>query len=622
MRHTQTLRATLLVATAAAGAACTPRSDTPPVGEATPVTPDHRAVSGPPATSSPSDEPLDRAGAPVFGHVAVFDAKDLLGRIREHAAPPRIHDMFETEPLVGLGVGLAGLPSGLSTKIDLARPFGCVVGDLSTGLDVACVFGYRGGAGELARDFEVPAGSDAQGHAAAVTLHGLPLFIDALGDDVVVSASPTIFGAARAYLQRNIVERSVAARPDLEIVVYADELVTRHEERLAAFYVSEEDRLGAQLAGADARVRQAVTTYAQHHRALERADLKKLGEYRQLTLHARVGAEGIALGVHAIPRPGGRFPTGSLTRGRTIPPALVKNLPAGVLACFAFNVDPWALAGFNRHTSGAITDDDVRGSIAMASAVWGALTTQPPADAEAAITEHLLEARRLYAGPTVWALVDEPGTPFALLGVRELTPGTSGRDSWLAWSRRMTPEVVLGGGAGYLTWSFVPAAMTIDGFIVDRWIFRPAQEADQKALEVDVASFAPALARGLVVDRMEAHGHVYYAIAPGSEESFLRRVLEARAGKGSLDSDTHVAAVITRDPASHVLFGLDLAALRNALASRAELARMFDLDPLALGDVGAGLDDVYLHYAETEAGVLRGSLVVGPAVLKWLKGEP
>lgn len=617
MRHTMILRATLLVA-----AACTPRSDTPPVGEAAPVTPDHRVVPGPPAPSPPPDEPLDRAGAPALGHVVVFDAKSLLARIREHAAPPRIYDMLETEQIVGLGVGLAGLPSGLSSKIDLTRPFGCVVGDLSTGLDVACVFGYHGGAEELARDFEVPAGSDAQGHAAAVTLHGLPLFVDTLGDDVVVSASPTIFGAARAYLQRNIVERAAAARPDLEIVVYTDELVTRHEERLAAFFVGEEDGLGAQLAGADARVRHGATAYAQHQQALERADLKKLGEYRQLTLHARVNAEGIALGVHAIPRPGGRFPAESLTRGRTIPPTLVKNLPTGVLAWCAFNIDPWALAGFNRHTSGAVTDEDVRGSIAMASAVWGALTTRSPADAEAAITAHFREARRLYMGPTVWALVDEPSTPFAILGVRELTHGTSGRDSWLAWSQRMTPEEVLGGGAGYLTWSFVPAAMTIDGFIVDRWIVRPAQEADQKALEVDLASFAPALARGLVVDRMEAHGHVYYAIAPGSEESFLRRVLEARAGKGSLSSDTHVAAVMTRDPASHVLFGLDLAALRNALASRTELSNMLDLDPFVLGDVGGGLDDVYLHYAETEAGVLRGSLVVGPAVLKWLKAEP
>jgi hypothetical protein len=383
MRHTKTLRVTLLVATAAASAVCTPQADTTPVGEATPVTPANGVVPGPPVPPPAPDERLDRAGAPVFGHVVVFDAKDLLARIREHAAPPGIHHMLEAEPLVGLGVGLAGLPSGLLTKIDLARPFGCVVGDLATSLDVACVFGYRGGIGELARDLEVPTGSDAQGHAAAVTLHGLPLFVDALGDDVVVSASPTIFGAARAYLQRNIVERPVAARPDLEIVVYTDELVARYGERLAAFYASEEDRLGTQLAGMDAHVREAATTYAQHHQALELADLKKLGEYRQLTLHARIDAEGIALGVHGIPRPGGRFPADSLTRGRTIPPPLVKNLPAGVLAWFAFNIDPWALAAFNRHTSGAITDDDVRGSIAMVSSVWGTLTARPPTDAGA-----------------------------------------------------------------------------------------------------------------------------------------------------------------------------------------------------------------------------------------------
>ena len=48
---------------------------------------------------------------------------------------------------------------------------------------------------------------------------------------------------------------------------------------------------------------------------------------------------------------------------------------------------------------------------------------------------------------------------------------------------------------------------------------------------------------------------------------------------------------------------------------------MPNLDPFVLEKVGAGLDDVYLHYAETDAGVLRGSLVVGPAVLRWLKGE-
>ncbi|MCY0993445.1 hypothetical protein OV203_40280 [Nannocystis sp. ILAH1] len=562
---------------------------------------------------------IDRREAPVFGHLLLPRPAAWLAELGEQVLPPRMSGLATPAGLLGFVVLSTGLPPALAEHADLERPFGCVVGELSPAPRVACSLGYRGGALQFTTDVGARQ-AGASGHVAEFEVGGYPVFIDAIGGDVVLSVETGFFAEVDEYIESALVGRADAVRSDLEFVVFSEHLYARHGDTLLALADVPEDKLATGLLNATSESeRRLWEMRIEAERRNDRAAMQKFGEYVQVTGFVDLDRGRLSLGAQLIPRVGGRFPADSLTRGRSLDPELLAGLPREVVALVAYDIDPWATVGINRYTSGPITEDDVRNAIASLAALWAAVNDSSASAAEVALNRHFLEDRALYGGSAAWAMLDHPGTPLTVVGIRRLAPGQSGRASWLAWTENMQSGVLRSDLAKSFAWSFVPGAWSLDGAEVDRWTIRAVHA---RAL-AEIAAIDPALAsiarEGVAIDRVERDGYAYFVVAPGAEEAVLRRVFAARGGEHRLGDEPRFKSLRARDPEAFMLFGFDLARLRGALAAQPNLVRALDMQKLVEADIGEALDDFLMSCGETEQGLARGELVMGPGLLRALR---
>lgn len=576
-----------------------------------------------PAATSPligvPAQALGRHGEAVFGHVLAADPAGTLADVAQQIVPAPYRAFLAPDTLLAIAASQLPIDGSFVHKIDLRRPLGCVFGDLAEDPSrVACVIGYQGGAKALARDLGLPQAANQD--SAVLEIQGLRVHLDALGGDVVVSFGPGFFGEARAYLESNLLARRPGV--DLELVGFTHDFFARHGELLAALAaMDDEDQRQGVMGKAPASARAYAEPLFAGIRDLDALGTGKLGEIEQLSLVFNVDAGGASLGYHYTPRPGGPYPAASLTRGRRFDPTLAQILPAGPLVLFGYDLSPRALLAFNRYNSFSVSSEDVERSLRMWGELWSAVTGEPASIFRAAVDRELAESGELYTGDSVWSVHPQPGGPLGLglLSVYRLNPGARARDAWLEWTRRATPEAVLGAtGKDSFGWSFTPDAYRIDGLPVDRWNLRPYGKAALE-LAVPLAAFSPTLAtEGLTIDRLEVHEHVYFAIAPGAEEPLLRRALAAYRGQDSLREDAGLAAALGRDHEAFTVMSFDIAALGKWAADPAVRAVVPELDALPAG-LGRGLDDVLLTFTESEAGVGRGEFMFGPGALASLQ---
>ncbi|HEY8375313.1 MAG TPA: hypothetical protein VIK91_02440, partial [Nannocystis sp.] len=510
-----------------------PRAEiaTPPPAPEEVKAPVEGALAETPARGMPPAA-RDRLGAPIYGHVLVPRPEQWLAEIREQIVPPRYAEMVTPKGLLGLLVVAVGMPTEFAEKLDLTRPLGCVIGDLSPEPQVACVLGYRGGAQVFAQD--LGGAREHPGHVAMFEVESVKVYVDALGPDVALSLDDGTFKATSAYIERNLVGGADRVRTDVEAVVFPDYLFERHGETLMALADEPEERTAKALREAKGEfARKLAEAQADHERRTNRSELRKLKEYSEIAMYVDLADGHLALGARVLPRPGGRFPAESLNHGRRLDFEFVGRLPAEVLAIFAYDLDPYSVAAVRRSVEGFITEEDVQDAITSVALYWAAVAGGPEAAYERRITDELREARALYAGPAAWALVTLPEAPLAFLGVRRLLPGASGREAWRAWAARMGERPQGPVAAKGMKWSFHPAAWTLDGAEVDRWTIELLEADLQEARAALFGNGATSLST-LHIDRLEHEGDVYYVIAPGAEEAVLRRALAARAGKGKL----------------------------------------------------------------------------------------
>jgi hypothetical protein len=565
---------------------------------------------------------LARDGAPVLGHLLIPSATGLLADLRMHVAPANLAAKLRPEAIAEGVVRRLGLDPRVAAQFDLQRPLGCVVGDLGRHPgDFACTFGYAGGAAGFVRD--VGASTDADGHAGALLTGQTALYLDALGRDVVISGTRDFFPRTQAYLAGNVVARAPEVSAGVEVVVFTRDVFGRYGAALEAWASSpdarKQERLQQMLASAPASVRRAFELLDLAKREFDGLNVRELAEHEQASFTLSVGDPGASLAWQFVPVAGGRFPGASLSRGRKLDAGFVEALPDGALALVAQNLELRAARAWNMYSAGGATEAEVQQRVRATADALSALRGAPVSPES--VGREVAEDVALYDGHIAHLLLEQPGSPLGLgmLSTYRLVPGADARAAWLAWTRRFSAESVLGATLSKLVpWTFTPAAYSIDGVPVDRWTIRLSRLLGREAAD-DLGGVAPLLVtEGLNIDRLETAGQVHFAIAPGAEEPLLRRALAARDGRASLHDDAALSAVLRRASGANVVMAFDFA---RSVDWFERLLVHFNL--LEAGTLprsyGRGLDDVYMHFSEPEAGLVGGELVVGHGILSGLR---
>ncbi|MEZ4383605.1 MAG: hypothetical protein R3A79_19900 [Nannocystaceae bacterium] len=564
--------------------------------------------------SVPGDTRLEHADE-VFGHFALPNASKLLADVRTQLVNPQYQNFLDEgalRSLVSLSLDKRGM---VAQNVDLAAPMGCAVVDFKTyEVPVACTFAYKGGVKVLLGDLgKIDRKPDDAGHAAVYAVDGKDVYIDEIGDHVVVAAHPELFAKTAKYLKADIIDRGKAMVGDVEVVAYTADIWTKYQTDLQPLLAMMDQASATPTDTGNPKFDAALKKWTAYNAASTQKSLGRLAQYEQLSVYLSVAPHGVSLGVTMVPLPGtDAEKDGKAYGGRVLDPAFLKALPAGALMIGAFNTDPRAQE-----------TQQVKEVLDLAIDTWSDLAGLDKASVKESVLAFQAEGRTLYDGLGAFALFDQEGATFAALAVQHLRPGAVARESWRAWTAKFTPEAALGEYSRFVTWEFTADAGNIDGVPVDRWVIKPGPELEKeiskKLAEEPEAKKAIDQYWGpiqLSFDRAEVGGSVLYVVAPKGEDAAMRRAIAAQKGDGALGSDPGLTAILQRSEGASGVFAFDLKAtfawLRGFPPVAAELEKM----PGALGN---DLSDIYMTAHYLQSGVSSFEYVVSQPMIEQIK---
>jgi hypothetical protein len=525
----------------------------------------------------------------VLGHFMVGDAVAFTKEIREQATPPKVGHFVDLEAMKSLAAMQLGDRGTVAVRVDLAKPFGCALVDhTSSEVPVACTVAYKGGAEALVTDLgEKDKQTDAKGHLAAYSLEGETIFIDKLGEHVVLTNHEDLYAKSKDYLQSNIIDRADEAIADFEVVVYPSAAMARYSDDVESFVsLMDAAQEGMPGSGGGSDLKKRISEMEQFSGGL---GLTPLGAHVSFISHAK---------------PGSDLQTESdVTYGGRMDEAFVSKLPAST---FMF--------------LGAQTGQDITKSeywekgIKQSAELIAKDVDFDAATLEAEFRAFGTEQAELYGRDIAMALFNEGPLGAAVIEVSKKAPG---RDKWKTWSERFKADQVLPAKTQKkLAWTFEPGAATVEGVEVDRWLIQPTAEGlkdfEGKDLE-PLRKLWPDLA--MRVDRVELDDRVLFVLGPNTgEDATKAAILASRGGPTVRDHKGWSNLDMSRD---------SLAALWAAdVAGGVEWLRKV-LPPSKFADIpsplGVGLDDVTLVTRHPAPGVVSVSLNVSQAFIDQLK---
>ena len=550
----------------------------------------------------------------VLGHFALPSASATLAKVRGQLVVPRMQGMVDEAAVRSLVALSLDKRSQLAMNFDLASPLGCAVVDFKAyNVPVACTFGYRGGVEALVKDLgKEGQKSDAGGHAAAYSIDGQDVFIDKLGDHLVLTGHADLFDRAKGYLEANIIGRGGSMAGDVEVIGYLGQIWGTYRADIEPFLNMAAATQAAPEPTGNAELDAIARRWSDYSATSTRDALKRIGEYDQVALYLRIDPAGVAIGGTAVPAPGSKAEAeAKLFGGRALDPSFLKGMPAGPVMLMAMNSDP---AAMDAESTKEIRD--------LAIESWAQLAEQSADEGRAAIQRFIEENRRLYDGQGAMAILHQEGAPFSLVISQRLNPGASARESWRRWSEGFTAEKVLGKKlAEMVSWSFAADAATIDGVAVDRWVIEPKGElkaqiernlSESERAEVE-RYFGPIR---LTIDRAEVGGAVIYTFAPKAEEAAMTRAIAARKGQGSLDGDAGLGAVLARSKNAAAVVAIDVRAVFDWLRSFPPIAQELKKMP---GVLGTNLSDFYVTTYYLESGASSLEYVMSQGMIDQIK---
>ncbi len=561
---------------------------------------------------------LDHDAEEVLGHFALPNASKLLADVRQQLVVDQYKNFLDEAGLRSL-VSMALEKRGMvAQNIELSQPMGCAVVDFKTWKNpVSCTFGYKGGVKALLTDLgDVGRKADSGDHVAIYEIEGEQVFIDSLGNHVVIAAHDDLFKKTQGYLKSDIVDRGSAMIGDFEIVAYTGTIWTRYEKDIEGLLKQYEDlSANTPTDTGNAKLDKAMKKWVEYNQTSTKKSLNRLAQFDQVALYINVAEVGVSFGFTAIPTRGTEAEKEAmLAGGRLIDPAFVKTLPAGSWLVAAFNVNPESTE-----------TEQVREIRALAIDTWCELAGLDKASVTDSVNAHIKENLGLFDGQGAFALFDQEGASFGLAAVQHLKPGANARELWKTWSGKFTPEAVLGKEfSQYITWEFKTDAADVEGASVDRWVIKPAAklqaEINKKIAEEPDAKQVIDQYWGpiaLTIDRAETGGNVIWVISPKAEESAMRRVLAAQKGEGSLANDPGIEAIFAQNEAIGGLVAFDLKATLGWLSGFPEIA---DKVAEVQSKLGNNLSDVQLTTLSLPNGVMTFEYLVAQPLIEQVKG--
>lgn len=550
----------------------------------------------------------------ILGHFVIANASQLIADVKTQLVPPKYAGFLEEAALRSLVSIALDKRGNLAMNYELAAPLGCaLIEPRVEDLKLGCVFGYKGGATAFVGDIgDMNKQADAAGHTAVYGVEGKSVYVDALGDRVVVSSGADTFGKTQAYLQRNVLDRAGNIHGDIEVVAYVSTVLERYRSDLEPLFakVGETPMPVTNNPAVDA----ALKAFSDYRVRSSKTGFERIGEMAQFSMFFSVEPAGVMMGGALFPKAGSRMAQEMAVYGAPkLDPAFAGIAPAGTASLFAFNLSPRAqeLASVGE-------------SRQMVGEVWGALSGRDATLVTAAIAAYQKENAELYEGHTLVALGREPNALFGLELAQRLQTGKSARDAWKAWSAVFTPEVVLGSEfSKFVTWSFKPDAATVDGVAVDRWTIEPGP-AIKAEMQKDIDSKPEAKAFitkalggvYLNIDRAETGGNVIFTIAPKAEASYMKRAIAAAAGKDNVAGEPGLTKLLARDPEAGGVLAIDLKAGIEWLRDLKEFGARTDELP---NNLGTDLGDFYFTVRYTSEGATAMEYVFSQQLIEQIK---
>ncbi len=525
----------------------------------------------------------------ILGHFMMGNAVATVKEIKAQAAPASVENMVDLEVLKSLAAMQLGDRSSVAINIDFEKPFGCAVVDTKVhDVPVACVLGYKGGAEALVADLGTEGRKDdAMGHAGAYEIEGQTLYIDALGDQVVLANHPELLAQSKAYLEANIIGRADAAIADFELVAYPSEAMVRYGKEVE------------EIASAFDELAKSGTASP--------ADLKaRVEQLAQVAIGFGLTPDGAHFSGAAHAKPGSELQTEFDTAyaGR-MDQAFVSNMPAST----------FVLLGMESGSSITSTDKWKEGVDAMADELGKELGMEP-AKLKSELKAFIDEESELYTRDVAAGLVYETGTLGA--AILEIGKSAPGREKWTAWTERFTSDAVLPAkGKDAVSWRFEPGATTVDGVEIDRWIIEPTAKALREASSDPdferIRKLWPEMT--FTIDRAELDDRVIFVASPTGADTYMTSAIAAARGTKTVTDHAGWAKLGADRSGLVALYAIDVAGGVDWIRALVPPEKAADIP----APLGVDLQDITMVIRHPGPGIIAGSLNVSQPFIDQLR---
>jgi hypothetical protein len=570
---------------------------------ATPTTP--TTPVAPADALRPPASPLQRGD--VLGHVLLTNPSAFLKEVKTQLVPEAQASFVDESFIRTMAGGMLGSRSKLATNLDLTKPMGCALVDVTTApVPLVCVVGYTGGAAALIADLGSEGKqADGAGHLAKFVVEGQELYIDEAPGGAMVSNSGDAYTKGKSYVEANLAGRGPGVATDIEFVAFPGALFKRYEKEIAP--VLEQMGKVAPPAGGGAFA-DAFTSYS------AKANAKTVDSFRamdQVTFALGLEPHGAVGRFVMFPTPGSEMETqAKLSAAGPLDPAFVRNLPA----------TSWFVGGTNTNVAEAANGTMAKEMRTLLTDAYAEALGKDKAAVATAVDKFVEESRTTYSGHSAVSIMFEPGTLGGVAVIAGLKEGVAARDAWKTWSAGFTPEAILGPeGAKKVSWKFQFDAAKAGSATVDRFVVELSEAEKTKAR----AEGGPKLAEWeaklgglqLVFNRVEVDGKVAWIIAPNADDKYTQAVVDALGGTSSLAGNAAMTKVLDGNPGASSVFAFDVKGMLDWLRALMPAEESAKIPP----NLGSALGDLYFVQSYGSTGAQSGEFVLSQAFIDQLR---
>lgn len=560
------------------------------------------------------EQPLEFAEAiergPAYAHFLIAAPNKLLEQAnRQYGAKGGGVPLDEASLRAQLAA-VAGPRKGVAQNIDLKQPFGCVIIDPMPHMagptwPGACVLGYTGGTKALIDDMgKEGKRGDAEEHAAAYDLFGRSIYVDALGDHVVLSGTPKLFAQTKGYLEKNLIARA-AKHEGAELTVHANAIMKQYGPMLAPFLANAGNV--PTIAAEDPKLDAIATAINEYRKKSQQETLDSLKntEQFQLIIESVEGDLRVSTRIRtAADAPAhARWARGGFGK---IDLTLLASLPS----------KPAAVFGTRQDIGKFVAELQRQGLFDIVQTGYEAFSGKKD-DIRKELIDWSQTMGKSILGSGAFGLYGAPGNMGAAVIVQRLAPKAQMRDLAKAHVEKFPAERFGPETKNYATWKFETDVFAVQNVPVDLYTV----EAGPKTIEALDAETDPSVAKLKIFLggwKLEAYvaqvGDVAITVvAPQREKEYLEQTITAALGKGGIEADPGFTNMLSLAAGNSVAMAIDG---KSMVAWVADFLGENERKELLAHPFGRDLGDLLIRLRGHEEGHFTGELRVAPHIIE------